>query len=80
MSAQEQVAGTRYLQDEEEAHFASFDGAVAARFGAFVRPYRGWLLGAVTAVLLFVLCQLAVPLLIRAGVDGAVAGGRGSIG
>jgi ATP-binding cassette, subfamily B, multidrug efflux pump len=77
MSAQEQVAGTRYLQDEEEAHFASFDGAVAARFAVFVRPYRGWLLGAVTAVLLFVLCQLAVPLLIRAGVDGAVAGGQG---
>jgi ATP-binding cassette subfamily B multidrug efflux pump len=66
-----------YLQDEEEAVFSSFDGKVARRFARFVRPYRVWLYASLAAVLFFVLCQLAIPLLIRAGVDAAVAGGAG---
>ena len=66
-----------YLQDEEEALFVAFDSTVAGRFARFVAPYRGWLYGALAAVLLYVLCQLAVPLLIRAGVDRAVTGGEG---
>ena len=71
------AADIRYLQDEEEAVFSSFDRGVAARFGGFVRPYRVWLYGALAAVLLYVACQLAIPLLIRAGVDQAVNGGAG---
>jgi ATP-binding cassette, subfamily B, multidrug efflux pump len=71
MSAPDDLA---YLQDEEEAAIAEFDGAVVGRLAAFVRPYRGWLAGAVVAVVLFVLCQLAVPLLIRAGIDAAIHG------
>lgn len=67
----------RYLQVEEEATFAAFDGKVVARISAFVRPWRARLYGAVAAVALFVLCQLAVPLLIRAGIDAAV---RGEVG
>lgn len=64
----------RYLQDEEEAPFIGFDGAVARRFGDFLGPYHRWFFGALAAVGVYVLCQLAFPLLIRAGVDAARGG------
>ena len=67
----------RYLQDEEEETFAAFDRTVVAHISGFVRPYRARLYAALAAVGLFVLCQLAVPLLIRAGIDSAVRGGEG---
>ena len=67
----------RYLQDEEEETFAAFDRTVVARISGFVRPYHARLYAALAAVGLFVLCQLAVPLLIRAGIDSAVRGGEG---
>lgn len=61
----------RYLQDEEEAGFISFDGVVARRFTDFLRPHHRWLSGALAAVAVYVLCQLSFPLLIRAGIDAA---------
>lgn len=65
----------RYLQDDGEAVFAGFDGNVAARFFAFVRPYRAWLAAALLAVVLFVASQVAIPLMIKRGVDAALGGG-----
>ncbi|MET0251153.1 MAG: ABC transporter ATP-binding protein [Novosphingobium sp.] len=78
MSAAAHLVETRYLQDDDTAH-AAFDGGVIARFSGFVRPYRGWLLGALLAVALFVASQVAIPLVIKAGVDAAV-GGNGALG
>jgi ATP-binding cassette subfamily B protein len=67
----------RYLQDEEEATFVAFDRTVASRIAEFVQPYRTQLRLALVAVAFFVLCQISVPLLIRAGIDAAVHGGAG---
>jgi len=71
-----QALDARYLQDDDTAH-AEFDGRLLAIFWDFVRPYRARLLGALLAVALFVASQVAIPLAIKAGVDAAVAGGKG---
>ena len=76
MSAAALGADPRYLQDDDDIAHAEFDGLLIARFGAFVRPYRSWLVGALLAVALFVASQVAIPLVIKAGVDAAVGGGR----
>lgn len=65
----------RYLQDDDASNvFSSFDGKIASRFLYFVRPYRGLMIGALLSVLLFVASQVAVPLLIKLGIDAALAG------
>ena len=79
MNAPAAITEARHLQDEDETVFAEFDSAVARRFFGFVRPYRGWLLGALAAVALFVASQVAIPLLIKWGVDNAIGGG-GALG
>jgi ATP-binding cassette subfamily B protein len=66
------AAAIRYLQDDEEVAHAQFDGRLIARFGPFLRPYRGWFVGAMLAVALFVASQVAIPLVIKAGIDAAV--------
>lgn len=68
------AADNAYLQDAEEAAFAGFDSKVARRFSRFLAPYHRWLCGALAAVLVYVVCQLAFPLLIRAGIDAVRAG------
>ena len=65
----------RHLQDDDETVFAEFDGAIARRFFGFVRPYRGWLIGALAAVALFVASQISIPLIIKWGIDDAIGGG-----
>jgi ATP-binding cassette subfamily B multidrug efflux pump len=75
MNAPTAIREALHLQDDDDAVFAEFDGAIARRFFGFVRPYRGWLTGALLAVALFVTSQVSIPLLIKWGVDSAIGGG-----
>jgi ATP-binding cassette, subfamily B, multidrug efflux pump len=65
----------RHLQDDDQTVHADFNGDVALRLLGFVRPYRLWVLGALAAIALFVGSQIAIPLVIKSGVDGALQGG-----
>jgi ATP-binding cassette subfamily B protein len=67
---------TRRLQDDDTV-FADFEKGIALRFFGFVRPYRLWLWGALAAIALFVASQVAIPLVIKWGVDDATLGGKG---
>jgi ATP-binding cassette subfamily B multidrug efflux pump len=52
--------------------FVAFDKNVFQRLGAFVKPYRRVLFGALVAVLAFVATQISIPYVIRAAVDSIV--------
>lgn len=65
----------RHLQDDDHTLHADFSGDIALRFLGFVRPYRWWLVGALAAIALFVGSQVAIPLVIKMGIDQAVEGG-----
>jgi ATP-binding cassette, subfamily B, multidrug efflux pump len=58
--------------DTEEQIFAAFDGRIMRRFWAFISPYRRRLLLAVVAVLVFAASQIAIPLILRIVIDGAL--------
>lgn len=53
---------------------ALFDRGVVSRFVGYVRPYRRRVLLAVAAVLVATGAQLAIPLVVRHGIDGAILG------
>src|SRR5271154_7259915 len=67
---------TRRLQDDDTV-FADFETGIALRFFGFVRPCRLWLYGALSASAFFVASQVAIPLVIKWGVDDSTLGGRG---
>ena len=58
--------------DTEELIFADFDGRILRRFWHFISPYRRQLAFAIAAVLAFAASQIAIPLILRAVVDGAL--------
>ncbi|WP_425052382.1 ABC transporter ATP-binding protein [Psychromarinibacter sp. S121] len=58
---------------EEEIFGRAFDGKVVRRIWAFVEPYRSRVWIAVTAVIIFTLSQLSIPLLIRFAIDHGMA-------
>jgi ATP-binding cassette subfamily B multidrug efflux pump len=70
----------RHLQDDDHTVHADFSGAIVLRFLGFVRPYRWWVVGALAAIALFVGSQVAIPLVIKGGIDQAVRGGNGLYG
>ncbi len=72
--------GLRHLQDDDQPVHADFHSGIALRFFGFVRPYRIWLFGALAAIALFVTSQVSIPLVIKRGVDEAIAGGRSPYG
>jgi ATP-binding cassette subfamily B protein len=74
------VDATRHLQDDDQTVHADFHSGIALRFFGFVRPYRLWLFGALAAIALFVASQLAIPLVIKWGIDEAVSGARSPYG
>jgi len=49
--------------------FSTFDPHIARRFFGFVRPYAWTLAGTLAAVILYVLSQVALPIIIREAVD-----------
>ncbi len=58
--------------DTEELIFADFDGRILRRFWTFISPYRRQLAFAIAAVLAFAASQIAIPLILRGVVDGAL--------
>ena len=66
------TSNARYLQDDADKVFSTFDGDVATRFLGFVRPYRAWAVGTLLAVALFVASNVAIPLTIKLGIDAAL--------
>ncbi len=65
------VVGSQISRDEE-MFGAAFDRHVVRRFMGYVRPYRGAIVLAIIAVLTFTASQLAIPLIIRWSIDGAL--------
>jgi ATP-binding cassette, subfamily B, multidrug efflux pump len=59
----------------EEQIFAALDGRIMRRFWAFISPYRRRLALAVLAVLAFAASQIAIPLILRTVIDGALVEG-----
>ncbi|MSO80406.1 MAG: ABC transporter ATP-binding protein [Alphaproteobacteria bacterium] len=53
-----------------------FDGHVVRRFLDYVRPYRLETMLSLVAVLIVTFTQLAIPLIIRHGIDNVIAGGE----
>ncbi|MPY72649.1 MAG: ATP-binding cassette domain-containing protein [Alphaproteobacteria bacterium] len=67
------VVGSQISRDEE-MFGALFDRGVVSRFTDYVRPYRRRVLLAVAAVLVATGAQLAIPLVVRYGIDSAILG------
>ena len=65
------VVGSQISRDEE-IFGAAYDRRVAGRFLDYVQPYRGWLVLALGAVLVYTGAQLLIPLVIRHAIDGAI--------
>lgn len=61
---------------EEEMFGKAYDGRVIRRIWRFVHPYRGRMMIAVLAVLVFSLTQLALPLIIRFAIDNGIQSGE----
>jgi ATP-binding cassette subfamily B protein len=67
------VVGSQTSQDE--ALFGrAFDKWVVRRFLTFLAPYRGRISIGIAAIVVFTLMQLAIPLVVRAVIDRALAG------
>jgi ATP-binding cassette subfamily B protein len=60
------------ISRDEEMFGALFDGGVVRRFLTFVRPYRKRVWLAIAAVLAVTGAQLAIPLVIRYGIDNVI--------
>ena len=71
------VVGSQISRDEE-MFGALFDGGVVRRFMEYVRPYKRRVVLSIAAVLIATFAQLAIPLVIRHGIDIAVLEGGGS--
>lgn len=63
------------LQESDEEMFARLDSGVFRRFAGYLRPYRAKVVMAVIAVFAFTLANLAVPILVKVGVDEAIKTG-----
>jgi len=63
---------------DEEMFGALFDGGVVWRFLSYVRPYRKRIWLAIAAVLVVTGAQLAIPLVIRFGIDNVILADDGT--
>ncbi|MBT5413860.1 MAG: ABC transporter ATP-binding protein [Rhodospirillaceae bacterium] len=70
------VVGSQISQDEE-LFGRVFDKWVVRRFIHYLAPYRRHLSLGISAVLVFTLTQLTIPLIVRRAVDDAMAEGAG---
>lgn len=60
------------IQHEEDALAKGFDGRLARRLVAYVRPYRWWVLGALTLLMGQGALQLVGPMMTRRVIDVAI--------
>jgi ATP-binding cassette subfamily B multidrug efflux pump len=65
--------------DDAEEIFMSFDTRILRRFGVFLKPHRGFLIGAQLAVLASAATQLSLPLMIGRAVTAATSAHAGSV-
>ena len=61
------------LNESDEEIFAQLDSTVFKRFFYYASPYKKEMLVATLAVIGFTLANLAVPLLVKFGIDSAIA-------
>ena len=67
-------------REQEEVFGKAFDGRILRRLWQFIGRYKPQLGIAVASVLVFTLCQLAIPLIIRYAIDNAmVPGGENAL-
>ncbi len=66
------------ISRDEEMFGALFDGGVVRRFMVYVGPYRRQVLLAIAAVLVVTGAQLAIPLIIRHGIDNVLLADGGN--
>ena len=55
---------------EEDMFGAGFNHEVAKRFLGFMKPYRRWVIIAISALMIFTLSQILFPLIIQKALDG----------
>jgi len=67
------------IQHDEDALGKAFDGRLARRLFAYVRPYGGLVLGAVAVLMVEGVLQLAPPLLTRRVIDVAIPAGDAAL-
>jgi ATP-binding cassette subfamily B protein len=67
------------IQHDEDALGKAFDGRIARRLFAYVRPYGGLVLGAVAVLMVEGVLQLAPPLLTRRVIDVAIPAGDAAL-
>ena len=67
------VVGSQTSQDEE-LFGRAFDKWVVRRFLTYLTPYRRRIITGIAAIIVFTLMQLAIPLVVRAVIDQALAG------
>jgi ATP-binding cassette subfamily B multidrug efflux pump len=63
-------------RDEQEVFGKVYDPRIVRRIWGFVKPYQGRIFISVAAVLVFMLTQLALPLIIRHAIDNGMMAGR----
>lgn len=73
------MTGSGALQHEEDALGKAFDGRLARRLFAYVRPYGALVAGAVAVLMVEGVLQLAPPLLTRRVIDVAIPAGNAAL-
>jgi len=66
----------RFHYKEEVVFEKAFDWAQARRLGAFLLPYKGWIIAAVIMMFLATVTRLAVPAIIAQAIDVVLSGGE----
>lgn len=67
------------LNESDEEMFAQLDSTVFKRFFYYASPYKKEMLVATLAVIGFTLANLALPLLVKFGIDGAINNGNSNL-
>ena len=67
------------LNESDEEMFAQLDSTVFKRFFYYASPYKKPMLVATLAVIGFTLANLALPLLVKFGIDGAINNGNSNL-
>ena len=65
--------------EEDLEQLSSYDGAVAARFIKYIKPYKREALIGVISVILFTIAVLSVPLMVKFTIDNAITDNNGSL-
>ena len=76
-SADSMFAPTNDNLTDEDVVGRVYDNRVVMRFMTFIKPYKGYALIALISLLVYAAVNAGIPLLIKYGIDWAIAEGRG---